>query len=595
MSLLSENIFINGSFDVWLNGTEFTGISSATEVAGKWFVSPKDDRLVSARKSASVPEDSICEYSLELTAEDEDMYAELWQRVDGRYAAQMQRFVVFSAMVYNGTASAFNPFMYVYLPNGEDDDPWGDINQIRSVSLQECAPAAWTKVVQVFDFSEGVDLDSGCEFRIRFTPLIEDDLVRVTALKLESRDMTTDFTRRFYEQELSLIKGESYLDTSLFDQDNSLLKADTAGAPVSLAMGENTLAANMGDGIVATEVRKLLAYAPANYERDALWSCSSADNHTLLSPSKMTVNIGDIGFYLPEQQAIDLSDANSWDDTTTTDYTAATERKGKDFYIYACDDSGTLALLLSANSTYPDGYGDTTSRKIGGFHCLCADVGTISGHTLSGYMAGDILPASVWDLKHRPVCDPAGMVFSETAKLWVDIYLASGTGSSTASVYGGTASVSRNWMDFVDDMGAVGKRLLTNYEFQLIAAGSNEETNIAGSALPTDGNGVGGHVDTNGRAMISYCGCWECCGYLWQWIQEHNYWYAGSSSSVPSNVFMDLGNGSAYVQGTSSNVNLTAGGHAANGSICGPRARVCVYVCTTEATTVSVRGCCDSL
>ncbi len=109
----------------------------------------------------------------------------------------------------------------------------------------------------------------------------------------------------------------------------------------------------------------------------------------------MTVNIGDIGFYLPEQQAIDLSDADSWDDTTTTDYTAATERKGKDFYIYACDDSGALTLLLSANSTHPNGYGDTNSRKIGGFHCLCADVGTISGHTLSELLHGRGYPPGI--------------------------------------------------------------------------------------------------------------------------------------------------------------------------------------------------------
>lgn len=37
---------------------------------------------------------------------------------------------------------------------------------------------------------------------------------------------------------------------------------------------------------------------------------------------------------------------------------------------------------------------------------------------------------------------------------------ASGTGGSTASVNGGTILDTRNWMDFVDDFGAVKKQLL---------------------------------------------------------------------------------------------------------------------------------------
>ncbi len=58
--------------------------------------------------------------------------------------------------------------------------------------------------------------------------------------------------------------------------------------------------------------------------------------------------------------------------------------------------------VLSENSTYPRDYTVTNSQKIGGFHTLCADVGTISGHPLSGYQAGDILPNSVLCLNHRP-------------------------------------------------------------------------------------------------------------------------------------------------------------------------------------------------
>ena len=90
----------------------------------------------------------------------------------------------------------------------------------------------------------------------------------------------------------------------------------------------------------------------------------------------------------------------------------------------------------------PYGYTATTSRKVGGFHCLCANVGTIAGHTLNGYVAGDILPASVWDLKHRPKSEPEGMVYIDGIDMWVDIYLCSWSGSTaekdlkTVSKYG---------------------------------------------------------------------------------------------------------------------------------------------------------------
>jgi len=72
-------------------------------------------------------------------------------------------------------------------------------------------------------------------------------------------------------------------------------------------------------------------------------------------------------------------------------------------------------------------------------------------------------------------------------------------------------------MDFVDDFGAVKKTLLGDDEFQLIAAGSNEETNITGSADPVT---TGGHSDTVGRRMISNIGCEDCAGAMRQWLRD---------------------------------------------------------------------------
>jgi hypothetical protein len=205
---------------------------------------------------------------------------------------------------------------------------------------------------------------------------------------------------------------------------------------------------------------------------------------------------------------------------TTTDMDTGAVSNGLDYYVYAVNNSGVLNFILSLNSTYPTGYAANTSEKIGGFHSLCADVGVIAGHALDGHLANSILPKSVWDLTHRPRAAPQGMVFSEQLNKWVDIYLTSGTGASTVSVFGGTISDTRNWMNFVDDFGAVNKRLLTDYEFQLIAANSNEETNIVGSADPVT---TGGHVDTASRRMISDIGCEDCAGVMWQWLLDQSF------------------------------------------------------------------------
>jgi len=204
---------------------------------------------------------------------------------------------------------------------------------------------------------------------------------------------------------------------------------------------------------------------------------------------------------------------------------------GKDYCIYACSSGGQLIFTTSLNSTFPDGFTANTSRKIGGFHTLCADVGVIADHTLTGYTNKDILPASIWDLKHRARCgNNAGMVYDAKAHLWVDIYLASGTGASTASVNGGTITDTRVWGDFVDDGGAVGKRLLSDMEFQLAATGGNEKTNIAGSADPVT---TGGHADTAARRMISNIGCEDMAGVMNQWLLDQSYrWDADGTMSA---------------------------------------------------------------
>jgi hypothetical protein len=316
------------------------------------------------------------------------------------------------------------------------------------------------------------------------------------------------------------------------------------------------------------------------------------------------IKIGDTWFMMNADVELD----------TSTDLDTGSISNGTDYYVYALNNGGSLDFNISLNATYPSGYAANTSEKIGGFHTLCTNVGTIASHDLSDYLANNILPKSIWDLVHRPRSAPQGMLYNKAINKWVDIYLASGTGASTVSVNGGTISDTRNWMDFVDDGHAVLKQLLNDEEFQSIATGSNEETNIVGNADPVT---TGGHSDTAGRRMISNIGCEDCCGALNQWLNEqstriesshtHTQTITHKASATGSALFKDqaestpnavlgsaadetiTGNatdiaswawynlpgskGSLYRQGTYGDIKLPAGSNWADGTACGSRSR----------------------
>jgi hypothetical protein len=96
-------------------------------------------------------------------------------------------------------------------------------------------------------------------------------------------------------------------------------------------------------------------------------------------------------------------------------------------------------------------------------------------------------------------------------------------------MYGGTITNNRSWDRHNEDMAAVGKRFLWDNEFSIIARGSNTKTVISGSAPAT----TGGHVDTAGTRMISVYGIEDCCGALFQWLNDSSYRYdVGSSLGI---------------------------------------------------------------
>lgn len=103
---------------------------------------------------------------------------------------------------------------------------------------------------------------------------------------------------------------------------------------------------------------------------------------------------------------------------------------------------------------------------------------------------------------------------------------------------------------------------MKDHEFTSIASGSNEKTTIQGASAKTT---VGGHVDTNGRRMISFIGCEECCGYLTQWLGE----FVGNSSS---DWFNEDGQGS-FGQQYWNVYCLRAGGSWGDSTHCGSRSR----------------------
>ncbi|MBQ1778008.1 MAG: hypothetical protein IIZ93_07615 [Acidaminococcaceae bacterium] len=294
------------------------------------------------------------------------------------------------------------------------------------------------------------------------------------------------------------------------------------------------------------------------------------------------------------------------------------EENGKDFYVYLVPDGADgIDLTVSERKDYPGdidaGYMADNTRRIGQFHTLCVDAGdsltgeilcakssvavsdsfllkkypeaesefynfynkTISAvttgtqadkltvpHPLAGFKAGDILPESVFCLSFRPFSGAEGMVYDVDTDMCGDIYLQSGTGQLTASAYGATHTVSRQQQNHEDDMRQVGKMLIGDEEFSSMALGSNEKTTIQGASDKTT---VGGHVDTNGRRMISFIGCEEMCGYLWQWTRDVSANGGSSFSTYDGDGFFGQTYGSANA--------LFAGGGWNGGASCGSRSR----------------------
>lgn len=311
---------------------------------------------------------------------------------------------------------------------------------------------------------------------------------------------------------------------------------------------------------------------------------------------------------------------------------------GRDFYVYLALVSGEVGVVVSCNPDIPNDidvdYTANNTKRIGQFHTLCASIpagetkncdaahGTVSvGDTLcvkhydaseedgfynfyscpvtavtgngtydtvtvveplAGYNAGDILPESIWTLTFRPAhCKADGMVYDPDTDAAGDIYWQSGTGRNTKSVFGGTATRNRQPINHQADMLCVGKKLPTDHEFLSFAKGSNEKTVIQGAA-ESSVTTTGGHVDTAGKRMVSFIGMEDCCGGIWQWLDEIAPAGGTSYATYDGNASFGQTYGMPFVLG--------AGGSWADGASCGSRCRVAASARSDVRAGYGARG-----
>lgn len=329
--------------------------------------------------------------------------------------------------------------------------------------------------------------------------------------------------------------------------------------------------------------------APAYYERDVPFYFY---NKTVIAtPNRLWLNIGKRGFLLEEQKMLDISLDAAFDSKATKwqpehdyarddvvypsetktgyyyrcvtggkssslqpefpktlgqtyndgnvvwvceyDFTVAENRGGRDFYIYACQpaEGVTPVLMVSANSTVPLRYTPENSRKVGGFHCECMDVGIPSvDHWLRNWKKGEIIPFAVWDLKHRPSGAPEGMTWIP-GHGWIGIYFLSSAGTATdrklVTKYGGTiadGTSAPTWsdFDFIETLAQQSQRLPSDDTLTVAGFGTPTGLAIKGATDPVT---TGGHVNTSDTRIVSYFGVEDGSGVMWTWAREFN-WYS---------------------------------------------------------------------
>ncbi len=322
---------------------------------------------------------------------------------------------------------------------------------------------------------------------------------------------------------------------------------------------------------------------------------------TLNLPEGMLNIGGNSEGYLLEAKA-------DWDPTANNDGSFASLSIGDDVYIYAVQSANGIAdWVASKNSTVPDGYSAATSRKVGG--CHYGRYRPISERYNKTFTPGaQILPNSCWDLKHRPKCDPTGMVEVIPGRLWADIYLNSegaGTWPETipesrynATPLSGTEGYSR-YLDLPVLAANAGKRLPFLHEFYVYADGSPEggenDNDTAWSDTSNSGRTATGTVDK----AVSTLGVVDAVGNLWEsCVDLHDVASLSSTDYEWDRAILENGKDSSELRGELYHVRwrfFLAGGGFDNGGRCGARCAYSSHSPESVHSYTGLRCVCDSL
>ena len=324
----------------------------------------------------------------------------------------------------------------------------------------------------------------------------------------------------------------------------------------------------------------------------------AAASANLLDIPEGLVNIGGNG------KGYVINGVENWDptDVANRDGSLAALVLGDDVYLYAVQgNDGRATIIASTNITVPGGYTAATSRKIGGFHY--GRVRPIAQrYDLPFNPATQIVPNSVWDLQHRPTCDPTGMVEVTPGGFWADIYLNSeGSGAWPENIpvsrYGASPIKDDVYArsDFHLLLRNAGKRVPTVEEFLTYAegapAGQDGNNTYAWSATTNTGPTTTGAVDKS----VSMFNVVDAAGNLWDWLDNH---LDLDGSYTQDFSVVNVGKDSATPRGAVYHAGwrcFLGGGHFGNGAYCGSRCLYSFAIPWYANGTVGLRGVCDAL
>lgn len=307
-----------------------------------------------------------------------------------------------------------------------------------------------------------------------------------------------------------------------------------------------------------------------------------------------TINIGGNGLgYI-------LEAVTDWDPVDSDNHDGSVDSLdlGDDVYIYAVQPSDSAAIadvIASKNSTFPTGYDEGNSRKIGGFHYgrVRADSERFDS-TIT--LPIQIIPNSVWDLTHRPKCDPTGMVEVIPGALWSDIYLASEDGASWPEtmplsrydVTPLTGSEGYSRLDYARLARNAGKRLPSYQEFMVFAYGVPQGATDAGDRVNT-----GQHNDY-GFDCVSSLNVDQPSGNIWQQTSQYHDRSTDTTWNDDLNTGKDSANDHGQWRGGEFRTSLV-GGRWGHGAEAGSRCVLLDSSPWSESATTGFRAVCDSL